>query len=247
MNFQRVKQFVVLSLLLLGVAGDCVAAAKDHFQAGVEAGRAGNFSQAAQAFQTSLTEQPAAGTLLNLGIVEWRLGSVGKAVLSWEQASWLNPFGQDARNNLSFARQAAQLEPLELTWYETASTWLPANTWAWIACVSLWLAVAMMILPGVLRARKAGWHQALAAVGLCLFLLSLPPNLGVVTRSNLGLVLDKKTALRLTPTREGELISSLAVGEAVRKVRARGNYFFVRTPHGSGWIEQKQLGLISQP
>ena len=245
-----VKKFAAsfsLSLLLLSLVTQGVAAAEDHFKAGLETGRAGNYAQAVEAFQKSLAEQSAAGTLLNLGIVEWRSGRTGQAILSWEQSAWLNPFDQDARNNLNFARLAAQLEPLELAWYETASTWLPANRWAWIACVSLWLAVAMMILPGVLRARKAGWQQTLAALGFCVFLLSLPPNLGVVMRSNLGILLEKKTVLRLTPTRESEVVSSLTAGESVRKIRARGNYFFVRTQHGSGWIEQKQLGLLSQP
>ena len=244
-----VKKFAAsfsLSLLLLSLVTQGVAAAEDHFKAGLETGRAGNYAQAVEAFQKSLAEQSAAGTLLNLGIVEWRSGRTGQAIWSWEQSAWLNPFDLDARNNLIFARQAAQLESLELTWYEAASTWLPANAWAWIACASLWLAMAMMILPGVLRARKAGWHQTLAALGFCFFLLCLPPNLGVVTRSNLGIVLEKKTGLRLTPTQESEVVSSLTVGEAVRKVRARGNYFFVRTQRGSGWIEQKQLGLLSQ-
>ena len=246
MNVQRAKQFCVVSLMWLVVASRYVAAAEGQFKAGVEAARAGDFAQAAQAFQTSLAEQPAVGTLLNLGLVEWRRGRAGEAVRCWEQSAWLDPFDRDARNNLSFAREAAQLEPLELTWYETASTWLPADNWAWMACASLWLAVGMMILPGAVRARKAGWHQTLAALGLGVFLLSLPPNLGVVTRSELGIVLEKKTSLRLTPTQESEVVATLTAGDPARKVRARGNYLFIRTSRGSGWVVQDQLGMLGQ-
>ena len=222
------------------------AAADASFAKGLTAGRAGEFNQAAKDFQAALTTQPASGTLLNLGIAHWRSGHIGEAILCWEQSAWLNPFDQNARNNLLFARTETQVEPLELAWYELSSTWLPASAWAGILCGCLWLAVGMMILPEVLRVRKARWHQALAALGLGAFLLSLPPNLGVVTRSRLAIVLDKKAVLRLTPTKEAEVVASLTAGEPVRKVRERGDYVFVRTPRGAGWVERRQLGMTGQ-
>jgi tetratricopeptide (TPR) repeat protein len=243
-NFKFAKEFVVFGLMLLCAAGNCAAATDALFQDGLEACRAGQFATAAQAFRNSLAKQPASGTLLNLGISEWRRGRVGEAVLSWEQAALLDPFNQEARSNLLFAREVAQLEPPDFTWYEVASTWLPANTWAWIAGGSLWLAVAMVILPGILRVRKTVWHQSLAALGLVVFLLSIPAYVGVVTRAQFGIVLEKNTRLGLTPTQEAETVASLSAGETARKLRARGDYYFIRTQRGSGWIERKQLGLL---
>lgn len=244
MNFKSAKELVGLSLMLLCAAGDCAAAADALFREGVEACRAGQYTAAAQAFRNSLTQQPASGTLLNLGISEWRRGRVGEAVLSWEQAAWLDPFNKDARNNLLFAREVAQLEPPDFTWYEVASTWLPASTWAWIAGGSLWLAVAMVTLPGILRVRKTAWHQTMAALGLVVFLLSIPAYAGVVTRAQFGIVLEKNTRLGLTPTQEAEAVASLSAGETARKLRVRGEYYFIRTQRGSGWVERRQLGLL---
>jgi hypothetical protein len=243
-NFRFAKEFVVLVLMLLCAVGDCVAAPDASFREGVEACRAGQYAAAAQAFRSSLTQQPASGTLLNLGISEWRRGHVGEAVLSWEQAALLDPFNRDARNNLLFAREVAQLEPPDFTWYEIASTWLPANTWAWIAGGSLWLAVAMVTLPGILRVRKSAWHQSLAALGLVVFLLSIPAYVGVVTRAQFGIVLEKNTLLRLTPTGDAETVATLSAGETARQTKVRGNFYFIRTQRGSGWIEQKQFGLL---
>ena len=99
------------------------------------------------------------------------------------------------------------------------------------------------MLPGILRRRKATWHQAIAALGLMVFLLSIPAQIGVQTRSRIGFVLQKDTPLRLTPTLEAQAVTRLAAGEPARWVRARGNYVLIRTGRALGWVEQDQLGL----
>ena len=177
-------------LLLAVLVGLCVApwtgaanSPEDFFQEGLTACRVGDYARAAHAFRESVTLQPASGALLDLGNAEWRCGRAGPAILAWEQARWLDPFSASPRQNLSFARKTAQIEAPDLSWYEVVSTWLPASWWAWIAGTSLWLAVGMGMLPGVLRLRKATWHQAVAALGLMVFLLSLPAHFGVETRS----------------------------------------------------------------
>lgn len=244
MNFKIVKCLIGLGLLLLAAAHNCPAAGEVRFHDGVAAYEAGQYDTAAQAFRDSLAKQPASGTLLDLGLAEWHRGRVGEAILSWEQSAWLDPFTRDTRNNLLFAREAAEVNPPELTWFERASTWLPANFWTWIAGGSLWLAVAMVTLPGIFRVRKAGWHQTLAALAFGIFLLSLPPSVGIITRSNIGIILEKNTPLRLTPTREAETVDSLPAGEPARKLRERGDFIFVHTQNGSGWVERGQIGFV---
>jgi tetratricopeptide (TPR) repeat protein len=241
-----VKTFpiIVLIVVILSAVSYRASAAEIYFREGVEVYRAGKYAESAQSFRHALAERPASGTLLNLGIVEWRRGRIGDAILSWEQASWLDPFNAAAKQNLEFARETSQLEAIDLAWYERPSTLLPANVWSWIACGSLAMAVGMVVLPGVLRARKAGWHQAVATTALCVFLLSIVPCIGAVTRSNIGVVLERNAALLLTPTKEGEVISSLPSGQPVRKLRARGNFILVRTQNGSGWIEARKIGFV---
>jgi hypothetical protein len=185
--------------------------------------------------------------LVNLGMTEWRRGRTGAAILAWEQAMWVDSFNQQARNNLLFARESNGLDAPRLEWYETASTWLPTNSWSWIAGAGLWLALAMVTLPVVFRWRRASWHQFLAALGLGVFLLSLPAHFGVMTRSHIGFVLERKTPLRLTPTDEADHVATLAAGEPARQLRVQGDYAFVSTRSGQGWIERDQLGLISPP
>ena len=81
-------------------------------------------------------------------------------------------------------------------------------------------------------------------VGVCLFLFSLTAEIGVISRGNIGFVLEKNAPLLLTPTRDGEVTSTLAAGEPARKLREHGNYYLIRTEYGTGWIQQQQFGLI---
>ncbi len=240
----HLRNFLVLLLALMASGQISFGAGETHFSAGLAAYEAGQFEQSAQAFRDSLTNQTAAGTLRNLGLAEWRSGHAGAAVLVWEQAAWLNPFDHAARSNLAYVVEMTQINLPDLSWFEETSTWLPANSWTWIAGGSLWLAVALVTLPGFFRWRKAGWHQTVAALALGVFLLCLAPFVGLVTRSNLAIVTAKDTALRLTPTQAAEEMVSLPLGEAVRQLRQHGDYCFVHTQNGDGWIDRRQLSFL---
>jgi hypothetical protein len=156
----------------------------------------------------------------------------------------VDPFDAAIPNNLKFARDAAQLEAPELTWYEIASTWLPLNWWAALATFSWWLAVGGMLWPVVLRRRKSATQQAVVALGLGVFLLSLPANFGAFTRTKIGFMLQRDTPLRLTPTAEGEPITRLAAGDPARVVRERGDYLLVQTRRTRGWVLRDEFALI---
>ena len=238
------RNFLLVAVLASGGAQLQCASPDESFQRGVEAFNNGDFATAARAFGESAAQQPASGTLQNLGLAEWHRNRVGPAVQALEQARWLDPFNDATRGNLRFVRKIAQLEAPDAAWYEIAAMWLPASWWAWIAGVSLCLTVGMVTLPGFMRWRKAGWHQALAAAALAVFLLSIPAQVGVRTCSRIGFALEKSTPLRLTPTRDAQIVSLLAPGEPARWERVRGKYVFVRTSHGAGWLEREHVGLM---
>jgi tetratricopeptide (TPR) repeat protein len=238
------------ALLLICAAMVCVlnvsrADTNDFFAQGVTAAQAGNFSDAAAAFGQSAKQRPAAGTFLNLGIVEWQRGHAGAAILAWERAGWIYPFDPRAKQNLKFARTAAQLNAPDLKWHESASLWLPPNAWVWLAGASLWLAVGALTLPRFFRWRKAGWQQWLAALGFGVFFFCLAANAGIVSRTNIGFVLKRNAPLLLVPVKTSEVTTTLAAGEPVRKIRTRGEYHLVQTAYGTGWMEQKHLGLVN--
>jgi tetratricopeptide (TPR) repeat protein len=243
LGLRRSSGAVLVALVCL-VSSGRAAASDDFFAQGVAACRAGQYPEAAAAFASAAQRQPASGTLDNLGIAEWQRGHAGAAILAWERARWIDPFDSRAKANLHFARQVTQLDEPQLKWFEAASVWLPPAAWVWLAGAGLWLAAGALILPGVFRRRKSGWHQMLAALGFCVFLFSLTANLGVVSRAQIGFVVKKDAPLLLTPTRDGEVISTLTDGEPARTLRTRGNYFLIRTGYATGWIDRSQFALV---
>ena len=247
-NFCLLAALAIRLLLITVAAPACRAdetAAAAAFRRGSDEYAAGNFQSAALLFR-SASSPSAAGALYNLGDAEWKCDHPGPAILAWEQAQWLDPFNHNISANLRYARKIRQLDAPELAWYEICSTWLPVNWWPWLACVGFWLAIGMIMLPGILGWRKAGWQQGLAAASFAIFLLTVPTLAGVYTRSKLGIILPKDTVLRLTPTTDAQELTRLPEGETVRLERTRGNYLFVRTANASGWIQRDQFGQISR-
>jgi tetratricopeptide (TPR) repeat protein len=219
-------------------------ASADSFREGVVAYNENDFTRAADIFSQLSTNAPSAGVWRNLGNTHWKQNQIAAAMLAWERASWMDPFDAAIPTNLKFARNAAQLEAPELTWYEIASTWLPLNWWAVLATISLWLAVGGLFWPTVLHRNKSATQQAVVALGLGVFLLSLPANFGAATRTKIGFVLQRDTPLRLTPTLEGEPITRLAAGDPARVVRVRGDYLLVQTRRTRGWLRHEEFEFI---
>ena len=240
--------FVTLLAVILSAprCGAVTSAEQIFLEQGSREYAEGHFEQAAASFGQAAAISPSPGTLQNLGTAEWQRGDAGAAILAWERSQWLDPLNASTRGNLRFARRARFIDAPELAWYEICSTWLPVNAWPWIASLSFWLAAAMVLLPSIFRWRRASWHQALAASGFAIFLLTLPAMAGVQTRAKMGVVLLRDTPLRLTPTSDAENVARLAAGDVARQERERGNYIFVRTSTEAGWIERSQLGLISR-
>jgi hypothetical protein len=88
------------------------------FHDGTKAYQVADYPRASRAFRKSAGLQLASGTLQSLGNAEWQRGETGAAVLAWEQALWVDGFNQAARQNLSYARKAAELESPEVSWHE---------------------------------------------------------------------------------------------------------------------------------
>lgn len=214
------------------------------FAQGVAATRAGDTEQAFEMFSESAAVRPASGTLHNLGNVAWQLGRPGPAVLAWEQAIWLDPRNENAQTSLRYARHTGDLEQPDLRWFEVCSSWLPAGWWPWIAAGSFWSCVSLLVSPTVFRRRRRDWFQALAAACAAVFLLCLPALAGLNSRANLGFVLPHEAALRVTPTAEAQILTYLPAGTPTRLQRLHGDYGLIRTRYSSGWVKEKELGLI---
>jgi tetratricopeptide (TPR) repeat protein len=231
---------------MLALVVSLPAAAQDFFHSGLTEYQAGHFDKAADLFGKAAVRSPIAGALYNLGDADWQAGRPGQAMLAWEQAQWLDPFARNAASNLRFARRSLQLDGPDLSWYEICSTWLPVDAWPWLACATFWLAIAMVMLPGIFGWRRSGWQQGLAAASFAMFLLTLPALAGVHARTKLGVVMAAEAPLRLTPTSEAQVLTRLASGTIGRVEGRHGIYVMIRCGPYEGWLEAQQLGMIAK-
>jgi len=249
-NSSLACRFTVILLLLLLCRIEtrlCGETPGTLFQDGNQAYINGNYEAAAQAFRTVLSNGPASGVLHNQGNAEWKCGRTGSAILAWERANWLEPFDANTIANLRFARKTAHLEAPNLTWYEICSTWMSSRAWAWLAMFSFWGGLAMVMLPGNFRKRRADWLQGVAAAAFAFFFICIPALAGIHTRTSLGVILPDQAPLRLTPTRDAQFLANLTGGEMARVEMSRGKYLYIRTGNDSaGWIERMEFGFISR-
>jgi len=237
---------VIMAVLAVLFASGAAQGAADVFAPGQAAWAAKHYEAAAEFFGGELKQKPSAEAWRNFGEAAWQGGHPGAAVLAWERARWLNPYDTNAAACLRFAEGQGLYSPMPLTWTETFSTWLPANGWAGLSCVSLWLAVGLLVVPAVFRWRKTGWLPVLAAVAAGIFLLTLPALAGIHTRMRLGVVPLANTPLRQTPTATAQILSHFAAGDMVRCLAVRGEYYLVRTANdATGWVAREDFQWVA--
>ena len=224
-----------------------VRSATNAFESACVAYETRDFAGAARLFADEIKHAPSAEAWRNWGNAEWQIEHHGAAVLAWERALWINPYDADALISLRYTRQSMSLTELPLRWWETFSTRLPADTWAWLATGSFWLAVALAFVgPVLLGSRRSAWTQTLAAVAFGVLLVTITGAAGIHTRGALGVIVSSATPLRQTPTQHAQILTKLAAGEVARCGDAWGNYLFVRSSGGEfGWIENRQIEFIS--
>jgi tetratricopeptide (TPR) repeat protein len=216
-----------------------------EFELGRGLYEAGDYAAAAKAYQAHAGDEVSPGLLHNLGNAEFKLGHLGPAILAWERARALEPSSRNTNANLHFARGQAGLEHPESPWYETYSAVFPADRWIAIATCAFWASIALLALPALLHRRRTALSQAAAVVSIITLLLTLPALTGIFTRGRIGIVQGADTSLRLTPTREGEVLGNLPEGETARVEKRRGEYFYIRASGDrAGWVRREEFAML---
>jgi hypothetical protein len=218
----------------------------ERFEKASAAMTGGDYGEAAYQLRELVSEgRFSHGSLHNLGNSEWKVVRPGHAILAWERARLLNPHDQNTQANLAFARKKSELPSPTLAWHESYSAWLSPNVWLASAALGFWGGVFLLTLPRLLGFRRADWHQGAAALLLTVFLLTVPALFGLNRRGNIGVALEDSTALRLTPTRDGEELTKLPAGEMARVEKTRGNYLYVRAEGDrAGWVRSEDFERV---
>ena len=165
---------VVLLALLLPLSS--MAITKENADAEY---KKGNYQQAVKDYEELLHAGVSADVYYNLGNAYYRMDNITRAIINYERALMLSPGDEDIRFNLQLARSktidkiSPESEMFFVTWYHSIVNSASVDRWAYVAIVSLILALALLMLyffSATGWQRRVGFYGAL--LGLIFFVLS---------------------------------------------------------------------------
>ncbi len=200
-----------------------------------------DYAGAVRAYQQALAAGPNADAGYNLGNAWFKSGKIGKAIVAYRRAWYLEPRDADIAANLAFARGYRVDKVLTLPsplarGLDRALHFLSVREAAWLAAACFALA-ALSLSLWILRRWTA--FLAAAAVLAVLFGLCLGSQqawLGEVSARPAVVVVPEVSA-QSGPGEEFKQILLVHDGTEVRVREARGGYLLVQLPGGSGgWV-----------
>src|SRR6186997_1205796 len=116
-----IRALWIITLIAMTVA----AQAGNQFDDAKAAYDAGKLEEARRLYEDGLRTNADANMLINHGSVCFRLGDLGRAILSFERALIASPSNPDAADNLKFARSRSGARIPEPGWKEVVLSAVP--------------------------------------------------------------------------------------------------------------------------
>lgn len=193
----------------------------------------GGYAEAVASYTQALEEGGHSAALhYNLGNTYYRLGEIGRAILNYERARWLDPRNPDIAANLRLARK--DLPEQTTGALERWTALLSTDGWIYVLVASFWAGLILVaFLPGV------RWVGRWILLGMCVLACvgALVGLTGWHLARNDGVVLADETPLRSAPASGSPVARYLRAGEEGRFIEMHGDYQRVALPDGSrGWV-----------
>ena len=241
----RANLAAILALVLfLLPAGVGAQPAEEFFGRGNEAYNQDQFDSAIDLYRQALGLAESAALHYNLANAFYRNGQIGPAILHYEKALALDPSDPDARRNLSFVREAAELHEPAPGLTTQLSMYLPIKVWTWILVGGFWLALALLVLPGLYGGANILTHIAVA-VAIAALLCASVALVGYHKISGTCIVLAEDTPLRVSPTAESSERGFLPAGTQASIRKEHGSFVFLDLSDGDvGWVQTSEIGRV---
>lgn len=212
---------VALSFLLpINVSAQTLA------QQGDSAYNSREFNEALKLYTQALNTDGSSATLYyNLGNTYYRMGKLGKAVVSYERALALDPSLTDARTNLDFVNTKIQDKPEDDSSFldnvhSSVVSWMTPDAWAWTAFAFFILILgfaAVYIFTDSISLRKVGFFGSiiLFCVWAYLLLCAWTASRGIATH-DIAVIVAPTANLTTSPGAPGTNDKVIPVHEGTR-------------------------------
>jgi hypothetical protein len=243
---------IALSLLLVGGRARAETPL-ELFNSACELYEAGEFTSALNTFQVAGHGVESAALYYNLGNVNYRLGSMGRAVANYRRAQMLAPRDEDTKANLVFVRtMVGTRDTLAALGVESPADiplkWLSPKDVQVLFYITYYL-VALAIL-GLLflsgRSRRLSLYALVVFAVLAIASLTLSTHAHSRFRESAGaVVINEEVDLRSGPGNAFERIATLRDGVEVRLKSRSAMWVEVELPTGEvGWLRDTDIERI---
>ncbi|MEJ2204293.1 MAG: tetratricopeptide repeat protein [Gemmatimonadota bacterium] len=256
----RATRAAATAVVLWGATGfgpPSLWAQDEIFQQGNQLYQSGDYAAAVEAYEAILASGFESHELhYNLGNAYFKVGDLGRAILSWERALELEPGDVDTLANLELANRITvdEIEPLPRFWLLSVLSWwvdlLPRSLLI-VGVGGGWMALAAGIVTRILgrtdaRRRGATWVASAGA----LVVLLLGTNLFVreleIGRPERAVILVEAVPVRSAPTEDDNLtLFEVHEGTRVRVDQRTGQWAEVVLADGKvGWVPEDAMEII---
>ena len=253
----RTAAFKTLLMALMTLAG--LVSSAPAFASKAEADSAyvdGNYQKAIMLYDSLLSEGISAEVYYNLGNAYYRIEDITHAVLYYERALQLAPGDDDIRFNLQMARAKTidkivpESEPFFVTWYHSLVNITSVDGWAYIALLSLALALVLALIylfASPVWLRKIGFFGAFLTIAVFLLANLLAwQQLDTLTHHKGAIIMEAAVTVKSTPAKNGTDLFVLHEGTKVTIVDdSMREWKEVRLADGKrGWLPTAQMEMI---
>lgn len=247
----------LLSLALMLLAGRVARAdlMDEAWRRGNDAYFKGDYAGAVAAYeQLDRQNVVSADLYYNLGVAYFRLGSLGRAVWSFERAVGLDPDDEDARFNLAQARKLADRRVRDqIEGAERDAIWIRAVTF-FTSSVLTWMFLALYLaLFTLLFLRRRAREESRAALGASAALVGATAALAglllagrvVLDRIPFAVVLPDTVAAKEGADPNYRTSFAVHAGLRVRLLERDQDWVRIRLANGlEGWVRDQDVGPL---
>ena len=192
----------------------------------------------------------------NIGNAYYKLnGYNAYAILYYERALKYDPSFEDARNNLSLAKNTT-LDKIEkvpdfvlVTWMKTVRDKMSSNSWAYL-CLTL-LALTLLFLLEMRYGRRLAvrkWSFSLAIVALVLSIICFSFSYSLknkISSESEAIIVNPVSAVKSSPSAGSTSLFVIHEGTKVEIIEDLGNWTRVELEDGrQGWISVDEMRVI---